>query len=553
MIKEFLDKAKKDLPVYISDVRSGFDADKGRPYDIEVLLYDDSVRQFSLSIPEFNGTEETDFVKSYIYATTYNILSALGGKKLTVYLNPGDGDLLEIAQSLDKVFQTSLPPSQRTGYGKALNVNGRILRTLFGADSRFSFEIKPNSEKPGPAELNFPEEKTAGNDSSNLRTAAEKALTGAYLGIDVGGTDIKVAASVDGKLAAFAEYDWFPAEFPNAEQMIDPIADLTRGALEDCGIEKFDAIGLSFPDVVIRNLICGGETHKTLSMRENRERDYEEQFAMISHLGSVLGEFTQSGKVRITNDGNMAAFTSAVEEAAAGKNVSNGFFAHTLGTEIGTGWTLSDGSIPEIPLEFYNCIIDLGSFRQKNYEPNDIRSINNYNTLLPGTLQKYCSQSGVFRLAAKYLPESVPELWKEAADRNFFIFEDDSMKMRSAPEDMRKKALEFFIEAGCSGKHEACSRILREIGEYMAVTWEETEYLLHPATKERSLYGRLVKNPESFRLINEGAMRRNPSAVQYAADDTLANTKLMRQLGTHPKYTVAQFAQAVGSIYYSVM
>ena len=551
MIEQFLDMAKKDLPVYIGDVRSSFNSGGGRPFDIEVLMYDDSVRVFRLSVPKFSGAEETEFVKSYVYATTYNILSALGGKRLTVCLNPEDSDLLEIAQSLDKVFQTGSVPSQRTGYGKALNVNGRILRTLFGAGAEFSFEIRFVSD--GTAAESPSSKKTDMPGASKLMDASQKALKGGYLGLDVGGTDIKVTAAVDGKLTAFAEYDWFPAEFPNAEQMINPIVDLTRRALEDCGIEKFDAIGLSFPDVVIRNLICGGETHKTLSMRENSERDYEEQFAMISRLGSILGEYTKSGKVRITNDGNMAAFTSAVEEAAAGKDVSNGFFAHTLGTELGTGWALPDGSIPEIPLEFYNCIIDLGSFVQKSYEPNDVRSINNYNTLLPGTLQKYCSQSGVFRLAAKYLPESDPEFWQEAVDRNFFIFEGDSIKMRSAPEDMRKKALEFFVEAGCSGMHETCARILREIGEYMAVTWEETEYLLQPATKERSLFGRLVKNSESFRLINEGALGRNSSAVQYVADDTLANTKLMRQLSRHPKYTVAQFAQAVGSIYYAVL
>ena len=50
---------------------------------------------------------------------------------------------------------------------------------------------------------------------------------------------------------------------------------------------------------------------------------------------------------------------------------------------------LPDGSIPEIPLEVYNFIIDLGSFEQKKYDANDVRSINNFNTGLAGTLHKY--------------------------------------------------------------------------------------------------------------------------------------------------------------------
>ena len=52
----------------------------------------------------------------------------------------------------------------------------------------------------------------------------------------------------------------------------------------------------------------------------------------------------------------------------------------------------------------YNFIIDLGSWPERAFEPDDLRSVNNFNTRLPGTLQKYCSQSGVFRLALKYFP-----------------------------------------------------------------------------------------------------------------------------------------------------
>mgnify|MGYP001115092221 CR=1 FL=1 len=86
------------------------------------------------------------------------------------------------------------------------------------------------------------------------------------------------------------------------------------------------------------------------------------------------------------------ALRAELMEAAAGADVSRGFFAHTLGTELGTGWVRPDGSIPEIPLEVYNFIIDLGSFPQKQYDANDVRSINNFNTLLPGTLQTgHCS------------------------------------------------------------------------------------------------------------------------------------------------------------------
>ena len=98
-----------------------------------------------------------------------------------------------------------------------------------------------------------------------------------------------------------------------------------------------------------------------------------------------------------------------------------------------------------------------------------------------------------------------------------------------------------------------CFRIFQEIGESLAVTWRETDYILQPEAKDRTLFGRLVKLPACFRLMCEGAARREPGLRQFAADENLANTTLMRQLADSPDYTVAQFAQAVGAIYYGCL
>ena len=97
-----------------------------------------------------------------------------------------------------------------------------------------------------------------------------------------------------------------------------------------------------------------------------------------------------------------------------------------------------DGSIPEIPLEVYNFIIDLGSFRQKQYDANDVRSINNFNTLLPGTLQKYTCQSGVFRLAARDLPGQDAAAYEEAIARGLLLSQGDRLVVPTEPKDMRK-------------------------------------------------------------------------------------------------------------------
>ena len=174
----------------------------------------------------------------------------------------------------------------------------------------------------------------------------------------MGGTDIKFAASLDGKLVHCEELNWAPASFSNVEQLIDPVMETAERLMKQFGDgRKWDGIGLSWPDAIIHNMIVGGETTKTKGLRENPDRDYEEQFAQLTGL---------TGRP-------MAAFTDAVEMAAAGGDVSKGFIAYSLGTELGTGWVLADGSIPQIPLECYNCIIDLGSHGARQFDAEDIR------------------------------------------------------------------------------------------------------------------------------------------------------------------------------------
>lgn len=507
--------------------------------------------------------------------------------RIDVYINPADAGTRELAESLPHIFQLHMTKEVRTGYGKCLNVNERTLAALCGRDSKFAFRVCDVSAEPLPMDPK-PIRATANVFAKLPAAAADRTV----MGMDIGGTDVKLAVSVSGQLAIFKEFDWFPASFSRAEQIIEPLVLLTRllraatslytkgrsdeidqaalsrnatmaemqqgiatmEAAAGTGLQNFDAIGLCFPDVVIRNQIVGGETYKTRGMRENRALDYDEQFSKLTNLCSYLQPFvTPDGFVMNTNDGPMAAFTTAVEQAAAGLDVSNGFFAHTLGTELGAGWVRPDGSIPEIPLEVYNFIVDLGSFGQKGYAADDIRSINNFNTGLPGTLQKYACQSGVFRLAAKVLPTAAPDIWREAFNLGLFAQRDGKIVVPTEPLDMRKPCLEFFMTKATEPEQTACAEIFRKVGESLGACWSETTYILQPETEDRTLFGRLVKNPICFQLLCEGANRLIPGLRQFAADGTLANTPLMQQLEAHPDYTVAQFAQAIGAIYYGCL
>ena len=586
-IREFLQRASGDLPVYISDVREAFLREGERPCTLVVYLYDGGQRRFDLRLPRFATAEERAFGEAFLHAMLYNCLSSLGARRIEICFDPADRELEQMAAVLDDVFQVRVPKPERTGYGKCLNVNERTLAALC-AEAGFSFATRDIATLPDARE----EAPRIGGGAPVFSRLPARAAGRLLMGMDIGGTDVKLAASVDGDLCVFKEYDWFPAGFARAEQIIDPLLLLTRlmragaschrvlghipgeylpsfgkeasdaAVLAACEgmesllgdrLESFDAIGLCFPDVVIRNRIVGGETYKTRGMRANRELDYEKEFSKLTDLCGLLRAYVrEGGAVLNVNDGPMAAFTSAVEQAAAGADLSRGFFAHTLGTELGTGWVLPDGGIPEIPLEVYNFIVDLGSFGQRDYDPDDARSIRNVNTSLSGTLQKCACQSGVFRLAAKYLPERDPDTWEQLFARGLFRREGARLIVPTAPADMRKACLEFFMEKA-QDAGSVCAEVFREVGESLGVCWKETQYILRPACGERTLFGRLVKTEACFRLLCEGARRIVPGLVQHAADGSLANTPLMKQLAAHPQYTVAQFGQAVGAIYYGCL
>jgi hypothetical protein len=116
---------------------------------------------------------------------------------------------------------------------------------------------------------------------------------------------------------------------------------------------------------------------------------------------------------------------------------------------------------------------------------------------------------------------------------------------------MRKPLLEFLMQTAELGGHPAVDRIFREIGEFMAVAWLESKWLLDPTVDQRILFGRLVKRRRCFDLMVAGARAIAPALELVVADDELANTELMRQLRDSEQYSVAQFAQAIGAIHYA--
>lgn len=580
MIQALLAKARRGENVYIPDVRNAFASGETKVVcTVEPAV--GAARQWELRLPRTEDPRELKFVQEYFYACIYNVISTFGGLRMSLCLSPGDAFAKTICETLEEVFQVGLAKTGRSGYGKCLNVADRI-NAAFGQPP-FAFHI---TEKAADVRA---EEPAAGTDAlSAFLAAARKAENATLCGIDIGGTDIKVVGTRGGRIIAVKEFDWNPSEMTRVEDIIDKIllmADLmaavmslpdtlqARGMREemlnkDAPVDAmrdavalaagmfgppllFDGIGVCFPDVVINDRIVGGETYKTRGIRA-ASSDYEVEFAKLKNLRQlILLRCRQGGAVHIANDGSLAAYTAAVETAHSPNAgiVADGVLAHTLGTEFGSGWIDETGAIPQIPLEIYNCIIDIGNDPARAYDVNDVRSVNNFNTGLPGTLQKYGSQSGAYRLAMRMFEESAPQRIDELFDRGFLTRRGDGVYVASQPADMRKPLLEHLMRLA-SGGDAVCEEIFREIGEFLAVTFQETDFLLRQKTHLRVLLGRFVKHPRCTELMQEGVNRR--LAVPFVAGDgDLAFTPLMKDLRDDPEHTIAQFGQAVGAAHFA--
>ncbi len=354
MITELSQAIRDGEPLYVDEVRAFFGRHpESRLVTYSLLLSDAAshrVGSISIPPPDALSEDERNVAVDFLQAEFYNLLTTLGGRSLTIYLGKGGKVLLPIIEPVVASFQVDSSRSERRGVGRVMNVIERMLSALDGDVSAGAAHFEIEVVASDPPEL--PENHSFQAESDRTLVAVTESLDGkVFCGLDVGGTDIKAALVIDGSLIGLKEYDWNPAVLTNAEEIIDPIVDIVRmlgaraaaGAratepdfalLYQEGLEKsvsperlhtvadelerkvgglavFHGIGVSFPDVVVRNKVVGGEVPKTLGMRSNTNRDFEEQFSLLTGLDEALGAFCVSGAgVHSANDGPMAAFTA---------------------------------------------------------------------------------------------------------------------------------------------------------------------------------------------------------------------------------------------------
>ena len=389
MLSEWIKKASAGEAVWMSDLRADFASDpEAVLLPVRLQLVKGGVLDMNCFLPRWKSEDEHCFVEEYFFAFVYNLLSVCSGQSLCFFADPADRRTEDLIAAFHRAFGIGTADRQRRGYGKVVNIADR----LCAAEGLppFSVRVLPRAAYV-PVGRQDPDR--GGDLTGRLRRCCREAESGVLCGVDIGGTDIKLALSVNGQLVCLGEYDWNPAAYKTAEEM--------GGEL------LFDAVGISFPDIVIQNRILGGETPKTDGLRRCFGPGYDREFAKLGRLGEVLQPLCRPGAdIRVLNDGSMAAFTAAMELAAGegAPSLRDGLIAHSLGTDLGTGWLLPDGSVPPLPLEFYDLILDLGSRPARALPPEDLRAVRNPNSGLPGA-RRYLGQAAAFRLAQELAPE----------------------------------------------------------------------------------------------------------------------------------------------------
>lgn len=580
-------------PLFLSELQERISRlPAGERQEIRLLVWvnkEQEYRKLCFEMPKGETLQgERELYRRYLLAMMNNLLVSFGGAGLELYFDETDQELKSLTEEAVAEFQADCPRNDRKSYGVYLNYINRM--NVFLGLGRFAFQLKDLSAWP---ELS-PEKEyriyVPQKEEEELkllkRTATE--LEGRCIcSLDVGGNSIKGAVVKDGRALVLKEYQWYPTGCRTAQEMNDPMLLMVRflsactglmerngnlaaaeaafaknvpygqllaetEALERSGIctkGRFDAIAIGFPDIVVHNKIAGGESFKHQGMKNNPDTDYEVEFFKTSDLDELAAPYAKEGApVVVLNDGNAASYITSVEQTFAPESFidENGMFCCTIGTEMGTGFISRGGTIQHIPLEGFQHVIDLGNEEYRKYPPADLRSVNSTNTGIPGVVQKYISQMGLFRMALTALWESKDPLFEKLQEMGLIAYDAGADTLYSVlePEDRRGTLTRFLVSQlseGCPAVEEA----FRMMGKAMGILIDQDRLIFPEITTRRLLSGGIIADDRAFALMREGLRAYNPSYDVMRLDEETMYSPLLRSMTPEQR----SFNVAIGSAY----
>lgn len=154
-------------------------------------------------------------------------------------------------------------------------------------------------------------------------------LEGCRIGFDLGGSDRKAAAVVDGKVVFSEETVWDPYFHPDPQYHFDGIMDSLRQAAAH--MPRVDAIGGSAAGIYVNNRV------KVASLFRGVPQDVFEK--RVKNLFLEIKRAWKDIPFEVVNDGEVTALAGSM---ALGKN---GVLGIALGTSTAGGWVNRDGNI----------------------------------------------------------------------------------------------------------------------------------------------------------------------------------------------------------------
>ncbi len=210
-------------------------------------------------------------------------------------------------------------------------------------------------------------------EARDSAVALGRHLDGNRIGFDLGGSDRKAAAVVNGEVVFSEEIKWDPYFEKNADYHYEGITDSLKRAAAHLPGGKPDAIGGSAAGVYVNNQVRGGSLFRGVSAE-----DFE---AKVRHLFDRLGEEWGVPLV-VVNDGEVTALAGSMNLEA------NNVLGIAMGTSLAAGYVDGHGNIRPWLNELAFVPVDYRADAPADEWSGDI-----------GCGVQYFSQQGVARLA----------------------------------------------------------------------------------------------------------------------------------------------------------
>jgi predicted NBD/HSP70 family sugar kinase len=299
-----------------------------------------------LVAPKVVPVLEPEFRPAVLATRAFDALTRESGAAVAVRmaLEQSDGSVFHFATQL-------LPASHAQAAGNAVHLE-RFVKFILWARGGWRLHIDAPAEEvarlsahyrdtpAGRFDSDFVGERVFGHPLAIVRTSElppERSVTkplgrhldGNRIGFDLGGSDRKVAAVVDGRVVFSDETVWDPYHKPDPRYHFDGIMDSLRKAAAH--LPQVDAIGGSAAGVYVNNRVRGGSLFRGVA---------PDLFdAHVRNMFLDVRKAWNDVPLEVVNDGEVTALAGSM---ALGENAILGI---ALGTSTAAGYVTPEGNI----------------------------------------------------------------------------------------------------------------------------------------------------------------------------------------------------------------